>query len=40
MFQERDDFYPVRVTTHLLSSLERMKKDWSVLQPRDFQLEG
>lgn len=37
---ERDDFYPDRVSTHLLQSSERYQKDWSKMGPRDMNLEA
>ena len=36
---ERDDFYPDRVSTHILNSSERYQKDWSVMGPRDPAME-
>ncbi|KAL5246642.1 hypothetical protein ACHWQZ_G018753 [Mnemiopsis leidyi] len=37
---ERDDFYPDRVSTHILNSSERYQKDWSVMGPRDPAMEN
>ena len=36
---ERDDFYPDRVSTHILHSAERYQKDWSKMGPKDQTLE-
>jgi len=40
MEPERDDFYPVRVSTHISQSSERYQKDWSKLCPKDQALES
>ncbi|XP_063693883.1 uncharacterized protein LOC134825579 isoform X3 [Bolinopsis microptera] len=37
---ERDDFYPDRVSTHILNSSERYQKDWSIMAPRDVAMEN
>lgn len=39
-WEERDDFYPDRLSTHQLRSADRYQKNWSELQPRNLNLEN